>query len=144
MRKFSIFITLSSAVLGVFLIGPNHAVRAGGLPTSIAKVTLHEGALFVNVRSQLIKSGWKPIRMHKSDHYEYSGSETDLVKRHFLEVDSCSTDRGSLCIFYYAKSGTCLRVDTIGEEVDSMRVTGWRKSCPDDAPEADPRSRPGT
>jgi hypothetical protein len=144
MKKTFLTIALSSAALGIFVINPNHAVRAGSSSNPTANVTVHEGALFANVRSELIKSGWTPMRMHKSDRYEYSGSETDLVKRNILEVDSCSTDQGSLCTFYYAKSGTCLRVDTVGEEVNSMRVTGWRESCPNDAPERDARPTPGS
>jgi len=72
--------------------------------------------------------------MHADDRYEYSGTEKRLADRHILEVDSCSTDRGSLCIFYYAKDGSCLRIDTIGEQVNSMRVTRWDDSCPNEPP----------
>lgn len=142
MRKSSLGMTLAGAVLGVILINSTGAVRAGGSSIPTANATVHKGTLFVSLRARLIKSGWKPIQMHKSDGYEYSGTETDLVKRNFLEVDSCSTDQGSLCTFYYAKRGSCLRVDTVGEEVDSMRVTGRRESCPSNAPEAGTGPRP--
>jgi hypothetical protein len=95
---------------------------------------LQKGASFVGVRARLIKSGWKPVRMHADDGYEYDGTEKRLADRKFFEVDSCSTDSGSLCIFYYAKGGTCLRVDTVGEQVDEMRVTSWDDSCPNEPP----------
>ena len=71
--------------------------------------------------------------MHTNDHYAYDGAEKRLVMRKFFEVDFCSIDRGALCILYYAKESLCLRINTIGEQVDSMRVTGWRESCPSDA-----------
>ena len=144
MRKSSLSVTLAGAVLGFILINSTGAVCAEEASISTADVTVHKGALFVNLRAQLIKSGWKPIQMHKSDGYEYSGTETDLVRRNFLEVDSCSTDQGSLCTFYYAKRGSCLRVETVGEEVDSMRVTKRRASCPSIAPEAGTEPRPSS
>jgi hypothetical protein len=121
---------LASASLLVVLSGPVGEARADDQSTSVVDLRLQEGASFVRVRARLIKSGWKPIRMHDRDDYEYDGTEKRLADRNFLEVDSCSTDKGSLCIFYYAKDGACLRVDTIGEQVDSMRVTRWDDSCP--------------
>jgi hypothetical protein len=105
-------------------------VRAAELPASIASLRLQQGESFVRLRSRLIKSGWAPVHVHTGQNYEYEGTEKRLVERKFYEVDSCSTDRGSLCALYYKKGRTCLRVDTIGEQVDSMQVTMWEESCP--------------
>lgn len=105
-------------------------VHAAELPASILKLHLQEGESFPSARSRIIKSGWTPIRVHAGENYEYDGTEKRLVERKFFEVDSCSTDRGSLCALYYKKGSTCLRVDTVGEQVDLMRVTRWEASCP--------------
>jgi hypothetical protein len=137
---------LAGASLLIFLSCSNGVAHASEQSTAVTNVHLHlqQGALFVGVRARLIKSGWKPVRMHAGDKYEYAGTEKRLAARHFLEVDSCSTDRGSVCVLYYAKEGTCLRVDTVGEQVDSMRVTRWDDSCPNEPPkisEAERRPR---
>jgi hypothetical protein len=90
---------------------------------------LHIGALFGGVRAGLLKTGWKPVRVHDPD-YESSGTERLLTGRRIYEVEGCSTDMGSLCIFYYRKGRRCLRVNTVGEQVGMMRVTSWDDSCP--------------
>lgn len=33
------------------------------------------------------------------------------------------------CILYYKKAGDCLRVDTVGEEAEDMKVTRWVQEC---------------
>lgn len=130
-------VTVPTAFAGVSLLmglfGSAGAVRANEQSPAGIGLRLQEGASFVSVRAGLIRSGWKPFRMH-ADGYEYDGTEKRLADRKFFEVDSCSTDRGSLCIFYYARDSKCLRVDTIGEQVDAMRVTRWDDSCPNDPP----------
>jgi hypothetical protein len=134
-------IALAKVALLIFLSCSNGVVRASEQSVAVTDPRLQQGALFVNVRVRLIKSGWKPVRLHAGDNYEYSGTEKRLTARHFFEVDSCSTDRGSLCILYYAKDGTCLRVDTEGERVDSMRVTRWDDSCPNEPPKTSETQR---
>jgi hypothetical protein len=88
------------------------------------------GERLVAVKSKLVKQGWKPTRMHTSDGYDYSGVEKELAARKFFELDTCSFD-SSRCILYYAKKGTCLRVDTIGEQFNDMTVTRWTRECPE-------------
>jgi hypothetical protein len=88
------------------------------------------GERLVAVKSKLLKQGWKPTRMHTNDGYEYSGVEKELATRKFFELDTCSFD-SSRCILYYAKKGTCLRVDTIGEQFNDMTVTRWTRECPE-------------
>ncbi|MBK5529872.1 hypothetical protein JFT86_23320 [Pseudomonas sp. TH06] len=88
------------------------------------------GERLAAARCKLVKQGWKPTRMHTNDGYEYSGVEQELAARKFFELDTCSFD-SSRCILYYAKKGTCLRVDTIGEQLNAMTVTRWTHECPD-------------
>ncbi|MCU7248051.1 hypothetical protein [Pseudomonas koreensis] len=90
----------------------------------------------VSARSNLIKQGWKPTRMHTSDGYEYSGVERELAAHNFLELDTCSFD-SSRCILFYSKKGACLRVDTMGEQLNDMTVTRWADECPDAPSEPD-------
>jgi phage tail sheath gpL-like len=88
------------------------------------------GERLVAARAKLVKQGWKPTRMHTNDGYEYSGVEKELATRKFFELDTCSFD-SSRCILYYAKKGTCLRVDSIGEQSNDMTVTRWTRECPE-------------
>jgi hypothetical protein len=97
-----------------------------------AVLELKTGAPFLQARARIIKSGWKPIQVHSHDTYEYSGTETILANRGFLEVASCSVDAGSLCILYYKKASQCLRLDTVGEQIKYMRITNWTNECPGD------------
>jgi len=127
-------LAFAGAALLLALCLPDGAARVDKHATALMNLRLQEGASFVHVRSYLIKSGWKPVRMHAGDSYEYDGTEKRLADRNFIEVDSCSTDRGSMYIFYYAKDGMCLRIDTLGEQVDEMRVTRWDDSCPNEPP----------
>lgn len=134
MRVVTELIVLAGASLLMFLPGPDGGARAAERSIPATSLRLQEGASFVSVRARLIKSGWQPVHMHAGESYEYDATEKRLVDRNVFEVDSCSTDRGSLCIFYYAKDGKCLRVDTVGEQVDAMRVTRWDESCPEGPP----------
>ena len=88
------------------------------------------GERLAAARSKLVKQGWKPTRMHTTDGYEYSGVERELATRNYFELDTCSFD-SSRCILYYSKKGSCLRVDTIGEQFNDMTVTRWTRECPD-------------
>ncbi|GLH39108.1 hypothetical protein [Pseudomonas moraviensis] len=90
------------------------------------------GERLAAAKSELVKQGWKPTRMHTTDGYEYSGVEKELATRNYFELDTCSFD-SSRCILYYSKKGACLRVDTIGEQFDDMTVTRWTRECPEAA-----------
>ncbi|WP_339433820.1 MULTISPECIES: hypothetical protein [unclassified Pseudomonas] len=80
------------------------------------------GERLAAAKSKLVKQGWKPTRIHATDGYEYSGVERELAARKFFELDTCSFD-SSRCVLYYSKKGTCLCVDTIGEQFNDMTVT---------------------
>lgn len=96
---------------------------------------------FPLARAQILNAGWKPVRPHLNDRYEYSGTETELIQHGFKEIYSCTVDAGSLCRFYYRQAGHCLRVDTIGEQLRDMNVTHWLYECPPE--EQTPQSRSG-
>jgi hypothetical protein len=88
------------------------------------------GERLAAAKSKLVKQEWKPTRMHTTDGYEYSGVEKEMATRNYFELDTCSFD-SSRCILYYSKKGSCLRVDTIGEQFNDMTVTRWTRECPD-------------
>ncbi|MEN5245702.1 hypothetical protein [Pseudomonas atacamensis] len=90
------------------------------------------GERLAAAKSKLVKQGWKPTRMHTTDGYEYSGVERELAARNYFELDTCSFD-SSRCILYYSKKGSCLRVDTIGEQFNDMTVARWIDECPEAA-----------
>lgn len=90
------------------------------------------GERLVAAKAKLVKQGWKPTRMHTTDGYEYSGVERELAAHKLFELDTCSFD-SSRCILYYAKKGTCLRIDTRGEQFNDMTVTRWTRECPEAA-----------
>lgn len=94
-----------------------------------ADLKLKMGEPFLAARKRILKLGWKPDRMHMHDKYEYMGTEVELSKLGFVEVDSCSVDAGSLCIFYYRKGNECLRLDTVGEQAKQMTVRLWSNEC---------------
>lgn len=98
--------------------------------SSIKDLHLKAGESFLEVRTRILRLGWKPERMHSNDNYAYDGAEKRLAERGFLEVDSCSIDAGANCILYYRNVDKCLRLDTVGEQVNDMIITRWTDECP--------------
>ncbi len=127
---------LAAASLTILLGSPAKGDDTSGsdklrrMPDIGKGLELRVGESFLKARSRIISRGWKPMRMHKDDNYEYDGAEKRLVARSFLEVDSCSIDAGANCILYYGKGASCLRLDTVGEQVNEMEVTRWTNECP--------------
>ena len=119
-------------LVAVYSAGINTAL-ADGSQASTEKhgpANIVVGERLVAAKTRLVKHGWTPTRMHTTDGYEYSGVEKELATRNFYELDTCSFD-SSRCILYYSKNGTCLRVDTIGEQFNDMTVTRWTGECPE-------------
>lgn len=100
------------------------------MTSDIDSPTLKVGELFLFARARILRAGWHPIRMHNDDDYEYFGAEKELADRKFLEVGSCSMDAGALCILFYSKETKCLRINTVGEKLNEMKVTRWTDECP--------------
>lgn len=105
-------------------------IRNPDTTAEIERIQLRTGEPLRAARERILKSGWKPVRMHRNDNYQYSGAEVRLVAHKFFEVGSCSVDAGANCILYYSKPHRCLRVDTVGEQVNDMTVTRWTNECP--------------
>lgn len=107
-----------AAGLAVFLPSTAQAAATtGDVDSGVSKLKLNKGELFLRARVRIIASGWKPNHMHRNDNYEYTGAERQLAERGFLEVDSCSVDAAANCVLYYTRGSSCLRVDTVGEQV---------------------------
>lgn len=125
-------------VVASFVVSMGSSARADGASGSsspnktsgMEDLGLNVGESFLRARARIIKLGWKPIRMHAHDNYEYTGAEKHLADRKFLEVASCSIDAGANCILYYSKAAKCLRLDTVGEQIVDMKVTRWTNECP--------------
>ena len=117
---------LIAALCIVTVMATGAAVPVYGSP---AAVNLRKGELFLKARPRVIAQGWKPVRMHVSDQWEYTGLDRAFFDRKVYELDSCTVDI-SLCIFYYRKDGRCLRVNTRGETIATNKVTGWQVECP--------------
>ena len=128
--------TLLVTVMVSMSFGMSAEVRAEAdngqrrISLGVESPSLKIGEHFLSARSKILRSGWRPMRMHGNDEYEYSGTERILADRKFLEVDSCSTDAGSLCVLYYSKGTRCLRLGTVGEQLKYMEVTQWNGECP--------------
>jgi hypothetical protein len=127
---------LAVVALTIVSVAPTFATNANGSDgattgSKVENTGLKAGEAFTKARSRIVKLGWKPVRMHRNDNYEYDGAEKKLANRGFVEVDSCSIDAGVLCIFYYSKASECLRVDTRGEQIKYMSVTRWTNECPE-------------
>ncbi|MBC7686056.1 MAG: hypothetical protein H7176_12605 [Bdellovibrionales bacterium] len=84
---------------------------------------------FTKTRALLLKDAWEPVPMHVGENYQYDGVEKELVRRKYMEVNSCSND-SARCVLYYRKAGACLRVDIIGEHVRGMKLVRWTDECP--------------
>ncbi|RON91649.1 hypothetical protein [Pseudomonas fluorescens] len=122
------------ALFAVYCIAINTAFAAGSQASNEehGPAGIVVGERLTAARSKLIKQGWKPTRMHTTDGYEYSGIEKELAAHKFFELDTCSFD-SSRCFLYYSKKAACLRVDTIGEQSNEMKVTRWTSECPEPA-----------
>lgn len=122
----SLAVSLASPAQACANIGSGNQRKASG----VEGFKLRAGEPFLEARSRIIGSGWKPIRMHGNDNYAYDGAEKRLAERGYLEVDTCSIDAGANCILYYGNAEKCLRLDTVGEQVKDMKVTRWTNECP--------------
>lgn len=91
---------------------------------------LKKGITLSAARSLLIHQGWLAVNVHDGEKYEYIGIENLLINANIKEVESCAIDK-AICIFNYKKNNKCLRLFTLGEEVNEMRVISWTCDCPD-------------
>lgn len=105
------------------------AMLVGFAPIALANSTvLKVGAPFVKARASLIAAGWQADPHSHLASGEYMGLDRMLVQNGYPEVDYCSVDK-SLCVLQYIKGYRCLRIQTQGEEIRSMKVEMWSNDC---------------
>ena len=92
------------------------------------------------VRSQLLKDGWTPVRIDKKIYTDgttgnHDGAEGQILfEAGFFEVEDCSGTEAGFCTFNYQKNGRCLRIITQGEYFSPQDEPGllrWDNNCPD-------------
>ena len=94
--------------------------------SSAADVPIKEGMPFTQARKALIKNGWKPNPTYSGEF----GVESIIQRKGFNEIESC-TEGVRFCSFNYIKSGDCLGVGTVGEEIKDMKIYSWNFKCPE-------------
>lgn len=126
-----------SSVDGRLLMKRHRALIAVGLSliaaSAWAKPPIQEGQAFIAARQALLKNRWRPMPIHTRAGQATEGVEKRLSKLGIYEFDSCSMD-SSRCILFYERGANCLRVDTIGEQVEIMKVVQWSNECPQALP----------
>ncbi|MBT1072774.1 hypothetical protein [Pelotalea chapellei] len=97
----------------------------------MGKPFLDNGKPFIAIRKLLINKGWKPVNVHKSDDYKSNDMTSRLLIYNIIEVESCNIDMQN-CIFNYKKGKVCLRLFTVGEEINDLNVNYWTFDCLDE------------
>ena len=101
--------------------------------TAGARPPIHKEQTFIAARQALLKNRWRPMPIHTRAGQATEGVEKRLSKLGIHEFDSCSMD-SSRCILFYEQGANCLRVDTIGERVEIMKIVQWSNECPQAIP----------
>lgn len=79
------------------------------------------GTPYANVRTALLKAGWKPVRQ-KLESYDFMGIE--LRDNGWIEVESCAGTGMAPCLFVWRnQKGKRLEVVTVGE---NPKFNGFR------------------
>lgn len=112
---------------------------------SANSTVLQTGESFVKARARLLAEGWRADPRAHLASGEYMGLDRLLVQSGYMEVDYCSAGK-SFCTFQYTKGEACLRVQTQGEQIRSMKIEHWSNECrehgadePEQVPPADVR-----
>lgn len=99
---------------------------------------LHAGVPISQVRAELLKDGWTPVRIDSKLHdgsVENQEAEARLLfQAGFFEVESCRGTDANVCFFNYQKNGQCLRLTTEGEYLPPTGEPGsvsWSHDCPE-------------
>jgi hypothetical protein len=92
--------------------------------------TIKPGDRFTVAAAKLREAGWLPDPQAHAFAGEYFGTDRELVRRGYPEVDFCSVDTAH-CVYQYVKGSGCLRLKTLGEQIERMRVVGVSNQCRD-------------
>ena len=104
-----------------------------------AEYELRAGTAISQVRAQLLKGGWTPVRIDKNIYFDNRpgnqiGDGKALFAAGYFEVESCDGSGADFCDFNYQKNGQCLRLTTRGEydpPVYEPYLFKWNNKCPD-------------
>lgn len=115
-------------------------------PSTGSEVSLQQGQPISQVRAQLIRQGWTPVRIDKilpveertnpdvKERKNLEGDARDLFNAGFYEVEQCIGADFNECTFNYQKNSECLRLKTDGEYAAGRgmpRLISWTNDCPD-------------
>lgn len=97
------FLTVFLALIGVA------AAHAESWP-------IKKGEVLYEARPALLRQGWRPVEIHKSNEFDFIGEGIRFYRHGFKEVEDCSQGRG-YCSFHYRKGDQCLMLVTEGEYI---------------------------
>lgn len=82
------------------------------------------GRDYASARKILIKDRWVPIPYTETQAMEHERK----IRRKYPEMDNCAVDR-PVCSFSFKKAGKCMRIITLGEEMESFTVNAIAYDC---------------
>jgi hypothetical protein len=87
---------------------------------------IKKGQVFYKARPALLRQGWRPVAVYKSNEFDLIGDGIRFYRHGFKEVESCSQGRG-YCSFHYRKGDQCLMLVTQGEYIppNSPKLDKW-------------------
>ncbi|HEX5280025.1 MAG TPA: hypothetical protein VFW28_08090 [Micropepsaceae bacterium] len=115
-------------------------------PATGGEGSLQRGQPISQVRAQLIRDGWTPVRIDKilpveerinpevKERKNLEGDARDMFNAGFYEVEKCIGADFNECTFNYQKNGECLRLKTEGEYAGGRgepTLFSWTNDCPD-------------
>lgn len=107
-------------------------------PSFAGEYQLRQGTPISQIRAQLLKDGWVPVRIDKKilegDIGNQHADGRDMFSAGYIEVESCTGADVELCVFNYQKNGRCLRLTTVGEyhpPLGEPTLDSWSMDCPD-------------
>lgn len=92
------------------------------------KISLNVGEPFTKARAKLYADGWHADPLAHAASGEYMGLDRKLIQSGYSEVEYCSVGK-SFCVLQYTRGKECLRLQTQGEQIRSMKVEHWSSDC---------------
>lgn len=93
-----------------------------------APLGLRVGENFAKARVKLYADGWRADPGAHLSSGEYFGVDRLLIQSGYDEVDFCSMGK-SFCTFQYLRNSNCLRLQTEGEQIHTMKIKRWSDQC---------------
>lgn len=83
-------------------------------------IALTVGEPFTKARAKLYADGWHADPLAHAASGEYMGLDRKLIQSGYSEVEYCSVGK-SFCVLQYTRGKECLRLQTQGEQIRSMK-----------------------